>query len=322
MLNDTNRGVLSSTLDDHWEEDERRHNFRIKVVWGTILALLAVAGAVWYAYPSVSFNQLASVKDALTTGGGTQLAEIRNALAGGGKRLDAAEAKLNDLANNWDGMKLRMAIFESQLNSRFQAARQQTRELIMNQQRRMQAQLDERIQGVRTRLDRVEAGQESQQARVSRLEQELADARQENARQVTVLQQDRDRALNQIADLDRREEDDNRELTTVHTQIDRRRVDFEAGIHHSRELVPGITLQVDHTSVGYQRFDGWVFLMPDRRTIWVHDQSVQRPLEFYSREDGRSRELVITRVTKYSVVGYVVLPEDRSEVLAHSCVRS
>jgi hypothetical protein len=70
-------------------------------------------------------------------------------------------------------------------------------------------------------------------------------------------------------------------------------------------------LQVNRTNVGYQRFEGWVFLMPDRRTIWVHDQGVQRPVEFYSREDRRPRELVITRVTKYSVVGYLLLPESK-----------
>ena len=316
ISDDTNRGVLSSTLDD-FEQEERRHSFRVRLVWATILGLLALAGAVWYAYPTlqlhgVSFNQLASVKDALATSGGTRLAEIQSALAGGSKRLDTVEAKLGSLAGNWDGLKLRMAIFESRMNSSLQAARQQTRELILSQQRKMQTELDGRVQGVQARLDRVEAGQESQQTRVARLEQELADARQENARQLAVLQQDRDRALNQLTDLDQRVEGDKREIADVHTQIDRRRVDFEAGIHHSLELVPGITLQVDHTSVGYQRFNGWVFLMPDRRTIWVRDQSVQRPLEFYSRQDGRSRELVITRVTKYSVVGYVLLPADRS----------
>ena len=204
-----------------------------------------------------------------------------------------------------------MSVLEGRVTSDLRAVRKQTRELLAQQQRKIQAEIDSRTQGLQARVTRIESGQESQQARVARLEQELAEARQENARQLALLQQDRDRVDRTLTDLDQRVEGDKHELAAVHSTIDRRRVDFEAGINHSRELAPGITLQVNHTNVGYQRFEGWVFLMPDRRTIWVHNQSVQRPVEFYSREDGRARELVITRVTKYSVVGYLLLPESK-----------
>ena len=306
--------VLPHTLDDTWEEEERRRRFRVRAFGGAVLVLVALAAAVWYVYPSLaehgmSLAPLTDLKDTLANGSKAQIADVKNALATAGNRIDAADKVLGDLVKEWDGLRSRMTILESRVTSKLQAARKQTRELIAQQQQRTQSAIDSRTQGLQARLERIESGQESQQARVARLEQELAVARQENTRQQALLQQDRDRVDHALTNLDQRVEGGKSELAAVHSQIDRQRVDFEAGINHSRELAPGITLQVSRTNVGYQRFEGWVFLMPDRRTIWVHEQGVQRPVEFYSREDGRPRELVITRVTKYSVVGYLLMPE-------------
>ncbi len=283
--------------------------------FGTVLVLAALAALVWYVYPGLanglSLSSFTDRIDALANGSKAQLADMKGALTTAGNRIDAADKVLGDLVKEWDGLRSRMSMLESRVTANLQAARRQTREMIALQQQKIQAEIDSRTQGLQARITRIESGQESQQTRVARLEQELAEARQENARQLALLQQDRDRVDRTITDLDQRVEGDKHELAAVHSAIDRRRVDFEAGINHSRELAPGITLQVNHTNVGYQRFEGWVFLMPDRRTIWVHDQVVQQPVEFYSREDGRPRELVITRVTKYSVVGYLLLPESK-----------
>jgi hypothetical protein len=65
-----------------------------------------------------------------------------------------------------------------------------------------------------------------------------------------------------------------------------------------------------------QRFDGWVWLMPDRRTIWIHSRGLQQPLVFYNQGDDRPRELVVTRVTRYSVVGYVLEPKENGPLTA------
>jgi len=307
--------VLPHTLDDTWEEEERRHRVRVRA-FGAVLLLAALAALVWYVYPGfgehgVSLAKFTDRIDELVNGSKAQIADMKGAIATAGNRIDAADKVLGDLVKEWDGLRSRMSLLEGSVTANLQAARKQTREMIAQQQQRIQSEIDSRTQGLQARVTRIESGQESQQARVVRLEQELAEARQENARQLALLQQDRDRVDHALTNLDQRVEGGKQELAAVHSRIDRQRVDFEAGVNHSRELAPGITLQVSRTNVGYQRFEGWVFLMPDRRTIWVHNEGVQRPVEFYSREDGRSRELVITRVTKYSVVGYLLLPEDK-----------
>jgi len=288
------------------EEEEHRNRFRASALWiAVLLVAAALGGAAWYFYPVLE------QQGALPA----QLAGVKDTLATAGKRIDATDQRLSALIRAWDAATDQVTKLESKVNSNLQTARKQTQELVVQMQQRVQAELDKRVHGLETRVVRVEAGQESDQVRVAKLEKELASVREEYRQQLVRLEQERDRVVNrvdqQLTGLDQRVEGDTRDLAAVHTQIDRKRVDFEAGLNHSREVAPGITLQVNHTDVSYQRFDGWVFLMPDRRTVWVHSQNAQRPLVFYSKEDGRSREVVITRVTKYSVVGYVLVPENQ-----------
>jgi sortase A len=88
-----------------------------------------------------------------------------------------------------------------------------------------------------------------------------------------------------------------------------RRVAFRVAENHSRELAPGISIGLSWTDPGRRVVNGWMWLMPERRTIWLRDQSADQPIVFYGYADGRERKLVITQVTPNSVSGYLVLPE-------------
>jgi hypothetical protein len=90
------------------------------------------------------------------------------------------------------------------------------------------------------------------------------------------------------------------------------RVDFELGVNHNKELAPGVSLLVSHTDIGRQRYDGLLSVEPDKRT-WVHDQGIQQLVVFFSGRDRRPGKLVVTRVTKYSVIGYVLVPNERDQ---------
>jgi sortase A len=86
------------------------------------------------------------------------------------------------------------------------------------------------------------------------------------------------------------------------------RVTFEVSKGHSRKVSPGISLGLTGIGLSHLRVNGWIWVMPDRRTIWLRDQGTQVPIVFYGYLDGKRRELVITRVTTNSVIGYVLLP--------------
>jgi LPXTG-site transpeptidase (sortase) family protein len=86
-----------------------------------------------------------------------------------------------------------------------------------------------------------------------------------------------------------------------------RRVFFQVNVQHSRELVPGVLLRISRTDVSHRRVSGWMWVNSARRTIWLRDQKTLEPLVFYSHQEGKRREMMITRVTRSSVTGYLVL---------------
>jgi len=83
------------------------------------------------------------------------------------------------------------------------------------------------------------------------------------------------------------------------------RVAFEIDKNHSRQLAPGISMGVTATDAASRRVDGWMWVMPERRTIWLRNHSAHEPVIFYGRLDGKMHELVITSVARNSVRGYL-----------------
>ena len=87
------------------------------------------------------------------------------------------------------------------------------------------------------------------------------------------------------------------------------RVFFELSKNHSRQLSNGISLGLTGVEEASSRVNGWLWVMPDRRTIWLRGQKAREPVVFYGHLDGKRRELVITSVTRDSVTGYLIAPE-------------
>jgi LPXTG-site transpeptidase (sortase) family protein len=85
------------------------------------------------------------------------------------------------------------------------------------------------------------------------------------------------------------------------------KVSFQVGKSRSRQLAPGISVGVTDIDVLAGRVDGWLWVMPDRRTVWLRNQKTKEPLTFY--QDGEMRELTIARVTRDSASGYLLLHE-------------
>lgn len=80
---------------------------------------------------------------------------------------------------------------------------------------------------------------------------------------------------------------------------------FDVPQGHSRELVPGkIWFGLSSADAANRTVDGWVWVMPERRAIWLQSAVAHRPVIFY--QNGDRHELVITSVARNSARGYLV----------------
>jgi sortase A len=85
-----------------------------------------------------------------------------------------------------------------------------------------------------------------------------------------------------------------------------RKTYFTVDLHHSREVGAGVSMSITDTDPENQEVEGWLWLMPERRTVWLHSQAAGDPLALYSADNGRKREVVITKITGSAVTGYLV----------------
>src|SRR5712692_3533153 len=222
-----------------------------------------------------------------------------SSLAGMGGRVDSVEAKLQAWTGDRETLVKRMAALDRRVSSSLRLARKQSEELVAQAQLRMEEELDKRAQVIEARLTGFESNQEAGEVRLAQLQQEVANVRQE----IVAVRTDTE---HELAGLRQQQVQSETKVETIANQIGRRRVDFETAKNETLELTPEISLRVTHTDARYQRFQGWMWYGPDRRTLWITDQAVQQPVALRPRPGGEACELVVTRVDRYGVVGYVL----------------
>jgi hypothetical protein len=240
-------------------------------------------------------------------------------------RRAATEAKVK----NWDGnqqeLEAQVAKLHIEMTSRVRAASKQAQSLNAKLYRQLHEEMAAQTQGIATQISRLESASETDHASVEELHTALGVLREQAAEQAGELRKvkdelDRAGANNgqRLAVLAEQMGSKSREVEELSKKLDVKRVDFEVTRNHTGPLTGEISLSVTGTDVSHRRITGWMWVMPDRRTIWLHGQSAQQPVVFYGYQDGKRRELVITNVTRDSVTGYLLLPGDSDTGLTAS----
>ncbi len=275
------------------------------IIWAAIVSVavaLAIAAAVFYGYPALRRNQ-----DLLG-----RIPGFEQFMAATGPRVDALEERLKKWDLDRESMSGRLDTLERRMQSATQAARKQAQEI----QSRLEVQLNSRMEGMQARLSSLEQAQQADRARMARLQQDLETVRQDTDRRLAGLREDTGRDVaglqRQVADLNVSSERGRRDFESLaaktNRNLDRERLDFEVGKGKSLDVAPGVTLHVTSADPRYRRVNGWIWLMPDRRTLWLRNQGAQQPVTFYQKHDNRPVQLVLTQVAKNSVAGYVLMP--------------
>jgi peptidoglycan hydrolase CwlO-like protein len=293
------------------EELESRHVFLRTLA--LVMVLFAIGAVAWYAYPTVKRYQAQFV----------QFGTTQKVVDGISDRVRQTDAKIEGWASEQQGVRDEIAKLRVTSRAQLNNAVKHAEEASSQVYNRIQAQIDERFQGLQTRLGRIEATTATDQARIAELRNEVDQARRDLAQQtaaVAALRQQIDESngvqQRQLAALQATEDNARHDVAAIQQKLSVRRVDFEATKSRPKELADGISLNVTATDPTRHTLSGSVSVEPDRRTIWLRSQNTQQPVIFYGSQDGAKRELVITNVTRNSVAGYLLLPADRAETPA------
>jgi hypothetical protein len=298
--------------DDRWESTRRRHGFFTVAM---VLLAAGLAGLAWYAYPilqrhETSLARLAGIEKTV----GSVQQDVRN-----------TDSRLADWSSRQEELRERVDKFTRETRARLESSGKQATAAATAMAHRIQAQVDEQLTGIRKEVANVKSAQESDQTRIASLQQELTQVRTEVGRQSEELAAtrrqlngDRVSANQQISNLRDGQQRDRRDVDSIAANLAVERIDFEISKGHSQQLTPGVSLGLTGTDTRYRRVSGWMWVMPDRRTIWLRNQSAQEPVIFYGLNDGKKRELVITQVAKNSVAGYLILPKTADATKASS----
>jgi len=268
-----------------------------------IIVVLAAVGVAWYTYPGVRqyANQIARVPG------------LEDSMKQVGEQLDGVKRELGAWPDQWKTLQERVEALDQTLKGDLRRARAESQGLMRGVQERLHAEFTEREKLLEARLNELQTKQESEEIRTASLQEEITSFRtqlSELRQGVAVAEQNANR---DVGDLQRRVSQGENELATVATALKRDRVDFEITKHATRKIAPGVLARVSHTDIRQRRFSGWIVLVPEGRTLWIRDQSVQQPFIFYGGQDRRPKELVITHITREGTAGYLLLPAGERE---------
>ena len=285
------------------EIEFREQQRRARGVWA-LAGVLAVAllALSWYSYP------LLKQRDTLLTQGHP----LQESLAAVGKRVGATEEQVSAWSGQWDSLGQRMGKLEKTVSSNLSLslAREAAQEQASQVYQSLLTELDNRAEWMKVRLSRLESNlasdEESHRVRLAQLQDEIAAVRHQMTQQMAQARQEN---VRDVAALNEQAESNRRDLDTLAQQFERRKVDFELGKNRNQEIVPEVALTVTGADIVYQRVNGWLRLAPDGRTLWARDQGIQQPAFFYTQQDDRPYELVFTRVTENGAVGYLLVPD-------------
>ncbi len=222
-------------------------------------------------------------------------------------RLDRVEPGVEEGLAQWASLAERMGKLEHQVSGGLRRAQKRSEELTAQLEQRVNERMDAREGKLAARLRDLETAEQAQAALMARLQEEvgavrreLASARQESAAQFASAKEELGRSDQQLGALNQR--------------LEVERVDFEVGGKRLTRLAPEISFQITKADVKRQRYSGRIWYEPDGRVLRFSRQGVQQPVIFYSRQDARRYEVVVTALTRRSAAGYVLLPAPPASV--------
>jgi hypothetical protein len=270
-----------------------------------IIVVISVAGAAGWGYHQIESDR--ALFEGFDQSDAVQALQSRvNAIDGRISTL-VSRVATSDIV---DGLRSRVDTLETTFSRGLEATRSDVadlREATGDIDFRIQSAIEERTSSIRAQLAELESSDQSRASEIARLETALDEMRRNTTLEFADLRQN-EAAVNQ--GLENRLAGTERRVDVVAYAVDRDRVDFELYRDMDETLAPGIVLHLSDVDRRYQRVNGWVHLVPEGRFLRINNHPIQQALVFYTHQDDRPHELVLTRVTETAAVGYIHIPSE------------
>jgi peptidoglycan hydrolase CwlO-like protein len=298
--------------DLRWERSRRHH----RVLTAFLILLAAgLVGIAWYAYPMLGRH------DSLLSQIPTTLTDIRKDVSSLGEQAKSTDTKVDDWGNRQEELRGQLNKARSDLMARIDSAKKQAGDASSALIQRARSDFATQVDSIKTQLGKLETSGANDREQIARLQQELAQVRTQMNQQGQELASVQGRVTQNAASTSQgfasvksTQQQDRHDFDAYADKFAVKRVDFEVTKNHESTVAPGISVQVNSTDVSYQRLNGSV-LASDGHTTWLRQLKIQEPVFLTSLVDGRTSELVITRVNKNGAVGYVLVPAQESAMV-------
>ncbi len=296
------------------QDEHESHEWHMKVLSALLgFLLVCIAGMIWWAYPTLTAQKKVFA----------DIVSMQTVTDGISQRMNSAEASLKGMAAGLPALSNRVDQLQTTMKTNLQIARNQAQAAATQVGQRIREDVSRSVQAIESRLTAVESNQKEASAHVGQLQdqiaglkRELAAMREENSaasEKIKELTDAQQTSRSDLSGLTEKVATGQAALHTLSNRIDRKRVDFELQNRRTSQISPGISLTLKRTNTGKQEIDGILQAGADASGLPIRGQGVQKPFLFYPPGETRPAELVLTKVSKNGVSGYVMMPVPEEE---------
>ncbi len=286
---------------EEWDGDQSAdtlvcHRRGTAALW-TAITVLAVALAVTLAYGySVISKQ------------NTELMLLSGRTSSLGAMRDRAD-RLETFLNRWNIRQAILAAHVQKMDADWRSGLDEVRlraaGLVANARQSGDNDLNQRTAALNREIAQLATRQHAQLDLIAQLEGQLADTR-EGLASVNAGY------TRELAALHQQQFSNQQEIDSLNNVLSTDQISFEAAKNHDEEIGRGVALHLTGTDLAHQRFRGWIRIAGSPRTIWVRSHPAELPVVFYPKPGGEAYELVVTKVNRGAVSGYLLLPNERN----------
>ena len=268
---------------------DRRRTAGLWTAIATLTVALAVAAVYGYSVISKYNDELA------------MLSAHVNAYSGVPHQLNKLEAGLNKWNAGQENLAAQVRKMDAGWNSGLNDVRLHSAELVAYANRKEHAEFNQRTADLNLQIADIASREHLELARIAELEKELASARQE-------LALARASSTQELAAIHEQQVSNQQEINSLNDALSTSQINFLAEKNHDTQDAQGISLHLTGTDQTHQRFRGWIWIEGSRNRIWVRNHPSSLPVVFFPKADATAYKLVVTKVNREDVSGYLLVP--------------